>query len=145
MSMVLNSINVKRVRWSPVARLDFFAVALSTLCVLHCVALPVLVAFMPVIAQAAENELVHQIMVVIALPVSLRVIWMSRPLSGNRLFVGTALAGLGLLLLGAFVEAVSLYEVPITIVGGTLLASAHLWHWIRKCGSAGTASFRSNG
>lgn len=136
--MAPNSINVKQGRWSPIARLDLYAVTLSTLCVLHCVALPVLVALMPVIAQAAENELVHQVLVIIAVPVSLRVIWMSRPLRDNVLFVGVAFTGLGLLLLAAFVEAVSSYEVAITVAGGVLLASAHLWHWVRKCGNSGT-------
>lgn len=38
---------------------------------------------------------------VVALPVSLRVIWKTLPLDGNGLFIGTALSGLGLLLVGA--------------------------------------------
>lgn len=130
----MNPSNVKGARWGPTARLDLYAAGLSTLCVLHCVALPVLVAVMPVAAQAAESEFVHRVMVIIAIPVSLRVIWKTRPLADNRLFVGAALVGLGLLLLGAFVEALSAYEVPITVAGGTLLGSAHLWHWARKCG-----------
>ena len=124
----------KGVRWSPAARLDLYAVGLSTLCLLHCVALPVLVALMPVAAQAAESELVHQVLVLVAVPVSLRVIWKTRPVKDNRLFVGAALAGLGMLLLAAFVEAVSAYEEPVTIVGAMLLGSAHIWHWLRRCG-----------
>ncbi|MDE0177198.1 MAG: MerC domain-containing protein, partial [Gammaproteobacteria bacterium] len=74
----------KDVRWSPAARLDLAAVGLSTLCLLHCVALPVLVALMPVVGQAAENELVHRVLVVLAVPVSLRVIWKTRPVNDNR-------------------------------------------------------------
>ena len=124
-------------RWNPAARLDLYAVGLSTLCVLHCVALPVLVALMPTIAQAAESELVHRILVLVAVPVSLRVIWKTRPVSNNRLFVGAASVGLGLLLSGAFLEVLSPYEEPITIVGGVLLASAHLWNWFRQCGKSG--------
>ena len=133
----MNRLNAKGVRWSPVARLDLYAVGLSTLCVLHCVALPLLVALMPVAAQAAENELVHRVMVIVAVPVSLRVIWKTRPLNANRLFVGAASTGLALLLLAAFIEAVSSYEEPITVAGAVLLGSAHLWHWMRKCGSGG--------
>ena len=119
---------------SPEARLDMYAVGLSTLCLLHCVALPVLVAFLPVAAQAAQSELVHQLLVVAAVPVSLRVLWKTRPLNDNRRFAAGVFAGLGLLLLAAFVEAVSSYEEPITIAGAVLLASAHLWHWLRRCG-----------
>ena len=129
--------DAKSVRWSPMARLDLYAVGLSTLCVLHCVALPVLVALMPVVGQAAENELVHRVLAVSAVPVSLRVIWKTRPLNRNRLFVGAALLGLALLLLPAFVEAVSAYEEPITVAGGVLLACAHIWHWLRRCGRNG--------
>ena len=127
-------LDAKGVRWSPAARLDLYAVGLSTLCVLHCVALPVLVALMPVAAQAAESELVHRVLVAAAVPVSLRVIWKTRPLKSNRLFVSAALLGLGLLLLAAFMEAVSQYEEPITVVGGALLSAAHIWHWMRRCG-----------
>ena len=130
----MNLLDAKSVRWSPAARLDMFAVSLSTLCVLHCVALPVLLAVMPVAAQAAENELVHRVLVLAAVPVSLRVVWKALPVEGNRLFVAAALGGLGLLLLGAFVEALSRYEQPITVAGGVLLGSAHLWHWVRRCG-----------
>ena len=133
----MNTYDAKSVRWSPTARLDLFAVGLSTLCVLHCVALPVLVALMPVLGQAAENELVHRVLAVSAVPVSLRVIWKTRPLNRNRLFVGAALLGLALLLLPAFIEAVSAYEEPITVAGGVLLASAHVWHWLRRCGRTG--------
>ena len=133
----MNPFNAKGDRWGPTARLDLFAAGLSTLCVLHCVALPVLVAVMPVAAQAAESELVHRVLVIAAVPVSLRVIWKTRPMADNRLFIGAALVGLGLLLLAAFVEALSPYEEPITVTGGTLLGSAHLWHWVRKCGSGG--------
>lgn len=133
----MNPFNAKDVRWSPAARLDLYAVGISTLCVLHCVALPVLVALMPVAAQAAESELAHRVLVVIAVPVSLRVIWRTRLMSGNRLFVGAVLVGLALLLLAAFTEAVSSYEEPLTIAGGALLASAHIWHWMRICGGIG--------
>ena len=126
--------DTKGVRWRPAARLDLCAIGLSTLCVLHCVALPVLAALMPVAAQAAESELVHRVLVVAAVPVSLRVIWKTLPVAGNRLFVGAALVGLGLLLLAAFVEAVAPYEEPITIVGAALLGLAHLWRCVRQCG-----------
>lgn len=122
------------------ARLDLYAVGLSTLCMLHCVALPVLVSLMPVAALAAESELVHRVLVVVAVPVSLRVIWKTRPVHGNRLFVAAALVGLALLLLAAFLEAVAPYEEPVTAAGGALLGSAHLWHWVRTCGRGGAHS-----
>lgn len=133
----MNTYDAKNIRWNPAARLDLCAVGLSTLCVIHCVALPLLAALMPAVVQAAESELVHRVLAVAAVPVSLRVIWKTRSVSDNRLFAGTALLGLGLLLLAAFVEAASPHEEPITIVGGVLLCAAHLWHWMRRCGIEG--------
>ena len=127
-------------RWSPAARLDLYAVGLSTLCVLHCIALPLFVSLAPVLALAAESELVHRLLVAAAVPVSLRVIWKTRPVRGNRLFIGAASVGLGLLLLAAFVEAAAPYEEPITVAGGLLLGSAHLWHWVRTCSGGGAHS-----
>ncbi len=116
------------------ARLDLYAVGLSTLCVLHCIALPLLVSLLPAVAQAADSEIVHRILVIVAVPVSLQVLWKARPLHGKRLFVGAALVGLVLLLLAAFMDALEAYEEPLTVAGGVLLASAHLWHWMRTCG-----------
>ena len=118
-------------------RLDLYAAGLSALCLLHCLALPLLVTIMPLVAQTAESELVHQLLVVATVPVSLRVIWKTLAAHRNRLFVGAVLGGLGLLLLAAFSEAVSAYEEPITVVGGVLLCSAHLWHWARQRGAGG--------
>ena len=136
----MNPFDAKGVHRGSVARLDLCAVGLSTLCVLHCVALPVLVALMPVVAQAAESELVHRVLVVAAVPVSLRVIWKTRPVNDDRLFVAAVLAGLGLLL-AAFIETVSPYEEPLTVAGGVLLSSAHVWHWLRRCGRGGVQGF----
>ena len=139
-AIAMDLLGAKSVRWSAAARPDLYAAGLSTLCVLHCVALPVLVAFMPMVAQAAESELVHQLLVIAAVPMSLRVVWQARMATGNRLFFSAVFAGLALLLLGAFAEAASAYEEPITIFGGALLVSAHIRHWMRKCGSVGVAS-----
>lgn len=136
----MNSVNAKDAQMSPVARLDFIAVGLSALCVIHCVALPLLVAIMPVIAQAAENELAHKLIVVAAVPVSLRVIWKTLPLERNKLFVGVVLAGLTLLILAAFVEAMETYEQLVTIAGASLLSTAHIWHIVRRSGKRARSS-----
>ena len=124
-------------------RLDLYAAGLSALCLLHCLALPLLVTIMPLAAQTAESELVHRLLVLATVPVSLRVVWKTSAVHRNRLFVGSVLAGLALLLLAAFSEAVSAYEEPITVVGGVLLCSAHLWHWARQRGTGGIGGLRS--
>ena len=114
--------------------LDLYAAGLSTLCLIHCLALPLLVTLLPLAAHFAENELVHQVLVLLAAPASLWVIRKVWSTKGGGLFIGAALIGLGLLLLGAFVGAVAAYEEPITVAGAVLLGSAHLWRWLRYRG-----------
>ena len=73
----------------------------------------------PLVAQTAESELVHQL---------LGRRYGSRKSPGHLhdicgatatgLFIAVVLGGLGLLVLAAFVEPVSAYEEPITVVGG---------------------------
>lgn len=116
------------------ARLDLCAAGLSTLCLLHCLALPLLATLMPLAAQVAESELAHRILAASAIPVSFGVVWKTSRVDSNGAFVGAVMSGLGLLLLAAFVEAVSTYEEPITVAGGVLLCSAHLWHWMQQRG-----------
>ena len=114
------------------AGLDLCAAGLSTLCLIHCLALPLLVSLLPLAAQSFDSHILHQILAVAAVPVSARVMWKALPVGGNGLFIAAATTGLALLLLAAFVEATSAYEQPITVAGGVLLGSAHLWHWVRQ-------------
>ena len=114
------------------AGLDLCAAGLSTLCLIHCLALPLLVSLLPLAAQSFDSHILHQILAVAAVPVSARVMWRALPVGGNGLFVAAATTGLGLLLVAAFVEVTSAYEQPITVAGGVLLGSAHLWHWVRQ-------------
>ena len=111
--------------------LDLCAAGLSTLCLIHCLALPFAATLLPLAAHFAENELVHKILVILAAPASLWVVRMVWSTEGSGLFIGAALTGLGLLLLGAFVGPLEAYEEPITIAGASILAFAHLWRWLR--------------
>ena len=53
----------------PTNWLDGAAVALSALCLIHCLALPIVVAGLPFLAQFAEGHL-HLQMLVVVLPLS---------------------------------------------------------------------------
>ena len=117
------------------ARLDLCAAGLSTLWLIHCLALPLWRACCaPGCPGRSRGHLLHQVLVVLAVPVSLRVVSKALPGGGNGPFIGVASMGLALLLTAAFVEAASAYEQPITVAGGMLLGSAHLWHWVRQRG-----------
>ena len=72
------------------ALLDAGAVALSSLCLLHCLALPLLAAALPLFGVWAEAEWVHLVFVAIALPMTGFALWRA----GDPLFA-TAFPGFG--------------------------------------------------
>ena len=115
---------------------DLYAAALSVLCLLHCLALPLLTTLMPLAGQLSENELIHQVMVLLAAPATLWAIWSALPAAATLWpFMVCASFGLVLLLLAGFVHAFEAYETWLTVVGALCLASAHLWRWSRHTAS----------
>lgn len=105
------------------ALLDAGAVALSSLCLLHCLALPLLAAALPLFGTWAEAEWVHLLFVAIALPLTGYALWRAErrhPLP--VLAWATAGAGLGLLLAGALALPSHDWETPMTVTGSLLLA-----------------------
>lgn len=111
------------------AAIDASAITLSGLCLIHCLALPLMAAFLPVAGVLAEAEWVHKTFVAAALPISGVAILRSWNSPGGSLFAALAIAGLGLLVSAAFVESLHDYETPLTVIGAGLLASAHIWRW----------------
>ncbi len=111
---------------------DVYATTLSLLCLLHCLALPLLTTFLPLAGQLSENELIHQVMVLLAAPATLWAVWNSLPKAATLWpFIVGACFGLTLLLLAGFIEAFATYETWLTVVGALCLASAHIWRWSR--------------
>ena len=105
--------------------LDVSAIGLSSLCLIHCLALPVLTAVLPVAGVLAEAEWIHKLLVLLALPVSSVVIWTSLRAERNFVFIGCVAAGLALLVGAAFIEVLHDVETPLTVAGAGLLAGAH--------------------
>lgn len=115
--------------------LDLSAVSLSALCLVHCLALPALSLFLPVLGLWARAEWVHVIFVALAAPIAVlafvdRKAW--RPHSWPLL--GLALVGLALMLFGATGFAGAAAERFTTVLGGTVLASAHVGNLRRRHG-----------
>ncbi len=114
--------------------LDLCAASLSGLCIIHCAALPFLATLIPAVAVAAEAEWLHKVLVLIAAPISLRVIAEAWTETGNRGFAVAALTGLGLLFMAAFVSSFEAYELWLTTAGAVLLGGAHLRRWLKSSG-----------
>lgn len=113
-------------------RLDASALGLSGLCLVHCLLLPVLAAFVPTLVVLSHAEWVHAAFLIVALPTTGLALW-----SVNRHHappVGLlAMASLGLicLLIGAVGGPLENWHERITVAGSLLLVAAHAWNWRR--------------
>jgi hypothetical protein len=109
--------------------LDAAGVGLSTLCLVHCLALPFAAAAAPLAAQLTEAEWVHWVIVALAAPAAVFAIAPSlslKPLPWSVPLL--ALLGLAGLTGALFVHA-PLAETSLTTIGGVSLASAHILNW----------------
>lgn len=107
--------------------MDKIGLSLSTLCVIHCLLLPVIGASLPIIGAWSEIEWVHKLLVILALPVALSVI-ISKSETHIR---GLATAGIILLLVAAFWEPLHDYETPLTVIGAISLGAAHMLRLVK--------------
>ena len=110
---------------------DASAITLSSLCLVHCLALPVLATVLPVAGVFAEAEWLHKGLVLAAIPISGSVILRSKDQQYALGFAVLAIAGLAQLVAAAFVEPLHDYEKPLTVIGALMLASAHILRWNR--------------
>lgn len=113
--------------------LDASAIALSTLCLLHCLALPLLAAALPLMGVWAEAEWVHVLFVAVAAPTTGFALWRAHrqhPLPALALL--SAGSGLLLLLTGAAGWPSHDTETPLTVAGSLLLAATHIWNARRR-------------
>ncbi|MDJ0918832.1 MAG: MerC domain-containing protein [Woeseiaceae bacterium] len=114
---------------SGVSRINVLAAGLSAVCLIHCLALPVLISVLALSVPFAENEVVHATLVLLAAPATLWVIHKSRSYRNHRLFIAAATVGLALMFAGTFFAPFARFEEPMTIAGALLLVSAHIRHW----------------
>lgn len=108
---------------------DVCAAALSSACLLHCLALPLLATMAPVASQLFDNHLTHVVLVMLAIPITLWVAW-GEGVSGDAMFF-TPIALTGLAMMVAAVTVLEPFEVVLTVIGGLLLGGAHVWRWFR--------------
>lgn len=108
---------------------DAAAISLSSLCLIHCLALPILASILPLFGVLSEAEWVHRLFVVTAVPISLLSFFATHPTRVRLVFGILALAGGMLLFLAAFIERLHDVETVLTVCGALLLAGAHLFRW----------------
>jgi hypothetical protein len=117
--------------------LDLSAVGLSGLCLAYCLALPALALLLPALGAWAQAEWVHVAFVTLAAPVAALAfvdLRARRPRSWPLAWAATG--GLMLMAAGALGFPSENLERPLTILGGLVLAGAHVANWRRRhrCG-----------
>ena len=110
------------------ATIDGLAISLSGLCLIHCLALPILSASLPIVGMWAEAEWLHKAFVVAAFPLSLIRLTSK---AANAAVASLIVSGLWFLFAGAFVEQLHDFETLLTVLGGTMLAAGHALGWRR--------------
>lgn len=119
------------VRASASSPLDTSAITLSGLCLVHCLALPLLATALPLASVLAEAEWVHKAFVITAIPISLYAMLQGRRDGVGAVFIGLASLGLALLTSAAFIESLHDHETALTVSGALCLATAHIFRWVR--------------
>ena len=118
----------KSTRW-----LDGAAVGLSALCLIHCLALPLVVAGLPFLAQFADGHL-HAQMLIVVLPLSFIALGLGFRHHRNASIVAAGCVGMLLLTIGATIAHAQmglLADRVFTIVGSLILATAHFYNSVR--------------
>lgn len=112
---------------------DAMGVILSGLCMIHCLALPLLVSLFPLAGAWAEAAWVHWLFAGMAGPLAAYVL--SLPDAEGRRnwsLIGAGALGVALLFLAAAEFPSHEAETPMTIAGGLILASAHIVNWRKR-------------
>ncbi|WP_298301915.1 MerC domain-containing protein [uncultured Erythrobacter sp.] len=104
---------------------DSAATALSALCILHCLALPLLASTMPFLTVVAHAEWLHWLFAGLAAIISASVPFRD-VLARTASFLVPAGLGITFLVAGLFAETLGTSETILTVIGGLLVAFAHV-------------------
>lgn len=125
-------------------RLDGVAVALSGACYVHCLLLPIIAAFLPVLSDSHHHGWVHWTFVAIAIPTSILALLHGHQSVGVTVVLRLLAAfGLSLLILAALGWPSHELETVLTISGGTVLGGVHLFNYFHGRKKSGCPSHKS--
>jgi uncharacterized membrane protein len=116
--------------------IEALAIGATVACLVHCLALPLLFAAIPVLAATMPLPVnFHVIALLLAVPATAGALFAGyrRHRLAKPLIAGTF--GLTLLTLGALAWHSTALEVPVTVVGSLFIAAAHLANWRYRRGA----------
>ena len=106
---------------------DGVGMAASCLCLIHCLAFPLLIAALPTLASVVgEGEAFHFAILAIAIPSSFIALWLGR--ARHRALWPIGLGAIGLIVL-TLASLEFLPEIPATVTGSLMLVTAHIANW----------------
>jgi len=112
------------------AWMDGAATSLSGLCLVHCIVLPIVIAAMPALGSVLHMpEWTHEVLLALALPLSLFALVRGYRNHGRWLPLIVGLVGLGLMALGVLLHQRHVLEVGLTVAGVSLVGIAHIGNW----------------
>ncbi|MEO0412101.1 MAG: MerC domain-containing protein [Pseudomonadota bacterium] len=105
---------------------DKMAVFLSVLCIVHCLAIPLLLVVFPTaLTGAAHTDMTHYVLFIAAFPLSVFAMFYGYRTHKRARYSLVAFLGLAGLAAGLALHGLT-YEVYATITGAVVLALAHL-------------------
>ncbi len=107
--------------------LDHVAIALSSLCLIHCLLLPVVIVALPLIAQFAQTHF-HVQMLIVVVPVSMIAFVLAYRRHGNKAIIGWGIAGIVIMFVGGTIAHTNygiLADTLLTMAGAIILATSH--------------------
>ncbi len=107
--------------------LDTFGMAASSLCAVHCLLVPFVVAALPLMAgRVIEADITHQILSIFVVAFALAAIIPGYFKHGNKLVLAAAGLGLSLVLFATFDKTVgSAMELALMTTGNFMMLSTH--------------------
>lgn len=110
--------------------LERLGMGASLLCLIHCLALPLVFAALPALSSLlAIPETFHLWVLAAAIPSSGLALLSGRSQHGAGYPLGTGVLGLALLATAVLAFGSSGLEMPITVAGSLSLAFAHVSNW----------------
>ena len=105
---------------------DRLAIFLSTLCVVQCLFLPIIVTFLPFLDMWwLSDAVLHPTLLVFVVPLTFYALVPERNKHRSNLPLKLAIPGLLMLFAGVFMHQTML-EKGVTVIGALLLAAAHV-------------------
>lgn len=108
---------------------DKFAISLSLICAIHCIATPLVLLLVPSLASMQfDGEVFHRVMVTIVIPLSVITLFLGCKVHKRSKLMIYGAIGLSLMVAALLTESLldmGFLEKPLTLIGAFFIAYAH--------------------